>query len=125
MKKVHLITLILIAIIVSCTAQTSDNNISPEEFKKKISEGDVILLDVRTEGEVRQGKIPGALNIDIHDSKFVLKISQLDKSKTILVYCASGGRSGRAMKQLRKKGFTVYNLSGGISAWITKGYKTE
>jgi rhodanese-related sulfurtransferase len=37
------------------------------------------------------------------------------------VYCKSGGRSGKAAKQLEKKGFTVYNLIGGISAWKAAG----
>ena len=46
------------------------------------------------------------------------KFSQLDTGKEIVVYCHSGGRSLRATRFLRGKGFTrAYNLKGGISAW--------
>ena len=50
-------------------------------------------------------------------------VSQLDKEKMVLVYCASGGRSRSAMKKMKDMGFkTIYNLSGGFNAWKNKGY---
>ena len=125
MKKISLILIVISSILFSCTAQNSKGgkDISPEEFKAKMSDSNIILLDVRTANEVAQGKIPGSINIDIHDTQFDSKTSNLDNSKTILVYCAVGGRSGNAMKQLVKKGYTVYNLAGGINGWLSKGFE--
>ena len=125
MKNFNLILLVLVTVFSSCTAQnaTEGGNISPEAFKKKMSESNIILLDVRTAGEVAQGKIPSSINIDYNGSQYESKTSALDKSKTILVYCAVGGRSGRTMDHLTKQGYTVYNLSGGINAWNSKGFE--
>jgi len=84
----------------------------------------VQLLDVRTPGEIAQGKIAGALEIDINDADFKQKVSKLDKEKPVLVYCRSGARSGNAMRQMTAMGFKqVYNLAGGINAWQGSGQK--
>lgn len=126
MKRISLLLLVVAALFASCTAQGTGKagvDISPDEFKKKMGEANVILLDVRTANEVAGGKIMGSMNIDVYDPKFDAKTSELDKSKTILVYCKVGGRSGNAMKQLVKKGYTVFNLAGGINAWYAKGFE--
>ena len=50
----------------------------------------------------------------------------LDKSKPVLVYCASGGRSAKSAKIYKEAGFTkVYNLLGGFRAWSAKGLNIE
>lgn len=94
-------------------------NIQAEEFKSIQKEKpDAILLDVRTPGEVKQGKIKGATSIDIMHPQFLENIEQLDKDKSYLVYCRSGSRSAQACQMMAKKGFShLYNLSGGISQW--------
>ena len=78
-----------------------------------------VILDVRTEDEVANGIIPGAINIDIYKGQgFIYQVEELDKDKTYFVYCLAGGRSGQAcgiMKQFRYK--KTYNLIGGISQW--------
>jgi rhodanese-related sulfurtransferase len=94
-------------------------NINSEEFKKIQEENpDAVVLDVRTAGEVRGGKIPGATNIDIMDQQFAEKVEKLDKDKTYLVYCRSGNRSGQACGIMAGKGFDkLYNLNGGVGGW--------
>jgi rhodanese-related sulfurtransferase len=74
---------------------------------------------VRTPGEVSEGYIDGAtLFIDYNGSNFESKISKLDKSKSYVIYCRSGGRSARASELMASKGFKkLYNLEGGISNW--------
>lgn len=93
-------------------------NIDATEFHKKItSEKDIQILDVRTPDEVAQGKIPNSINIDFYNN-FENSITSLDKNKPVYVYCASGGRSAKAMSKLHEQGFTtVYNLKGGFGAW--------
>lgn len=97
-------------------------NISAEEFKNIREENpSAIILDVRTAGELKQGKIPGATHIDLMDRSFGDKVGKLGKDKTCLVYCRSGNRSGQACEIMAGKGFTnLYNLEGGIGRWPFK-----
>lgn len=67
-----------------------------EQFDKLRSNTNAVILDVRTAEEFAAGHIPGATNIDINSLDFEKKAGALDKSKTYLVNCASGGRSARA-----------------------------
>ena len=79
---------------------------------------EIILLDVRTEGEYNAEYIPGAINIPLSDLES--RIDELDSSKAIIVYCKSGGRSRTASETLAQRGFVVYNMEGGINAWKEK-----
>jgi len=78
----------------------------------------VILLDVRTEGEYNAEYIPGAINIPLSDLES--RIDELDSSKAIIVYCKTGSRSRTASETLAQRGFVVYNMEGGITAWKEK-----
>lgn len=99
--------------------QLTHKNVDVHEAKTMISQNpDIVVLDVRTPGETAQGMIQNAIEIDYNGSDFAGKVSKLDKSKTYLVYCKSGGRSARASKQMINAGFTdVTNMKGGYSAW--------
>lgn len=93
-------------------------DISPAEFAERIGGENTVLLDVRTPAETAKGVIVGAIEMDYRAPGFAEKISELDPSKTYLVYCASGGRSGNTCGKLNELGFDkVYNLKGGYSAW--------
>jgi rhodanese-related sulfurtransferase len=78
-----------------------------------------VILDVRTQQEVEDGYIPGALNIDIFGGQaFLDAIDALDKSKTYYVYCRSGNRSGQACALMSTRGFdNCFNLMGGMMEW--------
>lgn len=97
-------------------------NIRSGEVQKLKEEQKAILLDVRTPGEVNSGYIDGTeLFINFSDRQFESQIEKLDKNKTYIVYCASGGRSARASNIMAEKGFRhVYNLEGGIGSWTGK-----
>lgn len=93
-------------------------NLSPTEFAERIGGENTVLLDVRTPGETAGGIIEGAIEMDYRAPDFAKKISELDPDKTYLVYCASGGRSGKTCENLNELGMTkVYNLKGGYGAW--------
>ena len=96
----------------------SYENISPEKFKELMEDTSSIVLDVRTPEEEVEGTIPGSVLININEPSFPAEIEKLDKSKTYLVYCRSGNRSGKACGYMSSKGFSsLYNLEGGIRAW--------
>ncbi len=120
-------TLLLLLTIsgLSCSPSTgySQNKLTPDAFEAMLkSDSTVQLVDVRTPGELQSGYIAGAQNLNIQEADFSKKISQLDKNRPVMVYCAVGGRSAKAASQFSSLGFTkVYDLKGGITAWKSAG----
>ncbi len=101
-------------------------DITPVEAFDLIQENneniDFIILDVRTEPEYKSGHIENAENIDYYLEGFKDELEELDKNKTYLIYCASGNRSGKALKIMDEMGFQkAYNVLGGIKGWKSKG----
>lgn len=100
--------------------------ISHEEMQIFLKLDDVQLIDVRTAEEYKTGFIAGAQNIDFYSSTFSEDISKLDKSKPVLLYCKSGGRSSKCAKKLLSAGFVkIYDLDGGISKWKHEGLEVN
>lgn len=81
----------------------------------------LLLVDCRTTGEFKSGRIPGSLNVPLD----MLASSDLvGKAGRVVVYCASGVRSVRARKIIAEAGVKeVFDLKGGINAWIGEGRK--
>lgn len=103
-------------------------NLKVEEFdaKRKADTNSTVVLDVRTKEEYRAGHIPGSLLVDFTSDGFEQQVAKLDKDKTYLVHCASGGRSARACKVMERVGFKkLYNLEGGMTAWENAGKPVE
>lgn len=119
--------IILLLAVSSCNINGQKyQTLKVDEFAKKLQEPNVQLVDVRTPEEYAQKHIKDAVNINFNGDDFVDMISKLDKSKPILVYCLSGGRSAKASALISKKGATeVYNLDGGILAWTAAGQPVE
>lgn len=109
-------------------ANASVPRISPAQAQEKIAAGNTLVLDVRDAPEVENtGKIAGSVHVSrgmlefradpespYHDKSFA-------KDKTIIVYCASGGRSALSGKVLKDMGYAqVYNL-GAFKSWVDAG----
>lgn len=97
-------------------------NISGTELLKVKKEQNAIVIDVRTPSEVSQGYIYGTDKfMDYNGGVFSEEIKKLDKSKTYIIYCRSGGRSANASAEMAAMGFKkVYNVEGGISSYTGK-----
>jgi len=106
--------------------------IDPAQARDMIAKGSVLVIDVRDAPEIQQsGKIAGAINVSrgmlefradpdspYHDKSF-------EKDKSLILYCASGGRSALGAKTLRDMGYErVYNL-GALKDWIASGGAVE
>ncbi len=89
------------------------------EFQSLMEKEGSQLIDVRTPGEVSNGKIANAVNMNFHDADFKDQLAGLDKSQPVLIYCASGGRSAKAVTMMRQMGFSeIHELDGGYRAWM-------
>jgi rhodanese-related sulfurtransferase len=108
-------------VFVACAQTAGFKTVPPQEFQKMMADKNTIVLDVRTAEEVKEGKIPNAVNIDFYSDTFEQEVGKLDKNKTILVYCRSGRRSTNAAEILVKKGYKVVNLEGGFTNWQSHG----
>ena len=113
-------------------AEAEVPRISPEEAKELVGRPDVLFLDVREPAEVAaSGKVPGALAIPrglvefradpaspLHDAGF-------DRAKTVVAYCASGGRSALVGKVLKDMGYANVRNLGGFKGWLDAGGEVE
>ncbi len=129
----HLITFLLLATggyMASCqnvkstgTSQSASaqvkQTISVNDFEKKLVEQPATqLIDVRTADEYNSGHLKNAVNIDVRSEGFEQGLAKLDKTKPVLVYCLSGGRSSSAADKMQALGFkTVFDMDGGITDW--------
>ena len=106
--------------------------ISPEQANDMIAKGNVLVVDVRDVPELEaSGKVKGALHVSrgmlefradldtpYHDKAF-------SRDKTIILYCASGGRSALGGKVLKDMGYAeVYNL-GAFKDWVESDGEVE
>jgi rhodanese-related sulfurtransferase len=109
-------------------ANAAVKKITPAEAKEMIAKGNTLLVDVRDGTEVANtGKAQGA----VHVARGMLEFKadpespyydkNFDKNKTIILYCASGGRSALSGKTLKDLGYDkVFNL-GGFKDWADSG----
>ncbi len=100
--------------------QNPNPNIDVATAKSLLAQSkDIVLLDVRTKGEIALGKIGNALEMDISSPDFKENLATLDKNKEYIVYCAVGGRSARAVGIMNEMGFkNIHNLQPGYNGWI-------
>jgi rhodanese-related sulfurtransferase len=114
------------------TANALVPRLSPPQLAEIMSRPDVVVIDVRDATEVqRAGKLRGARNISRGMLEFRADAASayhdpaLQKDRTLVVYCASGGRSALAAKTLLDMGYpSVYN-AGGFSELAAAGIETE
>jgi hydroxyacylglutathione hydrolase len=86
--------------------------------------GNLQVLDVRTDREWKGGHVPGAHHILV--PKLPERVGELDKSKPTAVYCASGYRASLASSILKRAGFQdVKNVPGSWHAWKAAGLPVE
>ena len=106
--------------------------ITPGEAQAMIAKGNTLVVDVRDAPEVeKSGKVAGAVHVSrgmlefradpdspYHDKSF-------SKDKTVILYCASGGRSALSGKTLKDLGYDkVYNV-GAFKDWAESGGAIE
>ena len=104
MKKIALVLILLLSLftIVGCTTNKKSN-----QLQDILDKNNYIIVDVRTKEEYDESHVKGSINIPYDE---IDENTNLDKSKTIIVYCRSGNRSSKAYNNLKSLGYDVYDL---------------
>ncbi len=128
-KLIYLFSFLLLLSATTCKEKKVTNlqNLKAEEAATILTKAkDITLVDVRTPEEFKEGHIKGAKNIDVNIPDFKNEIAKLDTQKPIFVYCQSGNRSTKAIKELQDLGFPkIYHLENGISDWKSSNLPIE
>jgi len=122
--RLWILLLLAIGLLAGCTNADEAGemavyqSILPEEALQRLeSEDQIILLDVRTEAEHAEARIPGSMLIPLQVLADEAPQQLPDQDVPLLVYCRSGRRSLEAVEILLELGYTqVYDL-GGMIDW--------
>jgi len=120
--KILLSFLIIAGLVLGCSAAVEDQgyrNLDAAQAAELIKQEPVLILDVRTPEEYKEGHIKGSVLIPVQGlEREYVKISD-HSQKPVLIYCRSGNRSVTASKILISKGFhDLYHMKGGIKDWV-------
>ncbi|MEN9281351.1 MAG: hypothetical protein RL594_286 [Bacteroidota bacterium] len=116
-----MLTVLLVSFLlgIAQTPVAEGGNLSPKQLAEMLRrDTTLIVVDVRTPEEHKQGHLRNSRLIDFYNAEFHAKLQTLPTNRTIVLYCRSGRRSEEAMKFLTSIGYSrVYHLHGGILAW--------
>jgi sulfur-carrier protein adenylyltransferase/sulfurtransferase len=85
-----------------------------------------LFVDVRERDEWAEGFIPGAIHVPRGNLESRIENAEPDRSREIVVYCASGARSAFAAKSLQELGYDhVSSLAGGFTDWKRNGFPID
>ena len=94
-----------------------------ELLRARSGKSNFVILDVRTPEEFAEGRLAGAVNVNLLAQDFETRLGQFDRSKTYLVYCRTGNRSTRAIQIMKRLGFqSVLHMADGIVVWQKRGF---
>jgi rhodanese-related sulfurtransferase len=106
--------------------QTCRNGPAAEGNAFLLTHPDALVLDVRSSTEFRSGALPGAVHLSIGDPEFTTKAGAFDRQRPVLVYCAGGYRSRKAVEILRSLDFTtIQHLHRGYHSWKLAGLPVQ
>lgn len=96
----------------------SVKDIAPREAMVWKEKEDIVFVDTRKPAEMKVSMLPNAIS-----QKDFLDNKDKYKDKSIVAYCTISYRSGLFAAELEKEGIEIYNLKGGILAWVLEGGK--
>ena len=94
----------------------------PDQVAAKIADGDVQLVDVRSDAEWFEGHIPHAAHLFL--GRLAENLDKVSRETPVVTQCKSGARSAIAASVFQSAGFDVINLTGGYTAWVKAGHAT-
>jgi len=92
-------------------------------FETKLIHERGVLVDLRSDAEIKDGMIKGAKHAEWPGAEFEKMAERFYKMESVFLYCAGGYRSKEAAEWLLKKGFlNVKILENGFDGWNQEGY---
>ena len=98
-------------------------SVGPEQAAERLRNREAIVVDVRQRGEWRAGRIRGAVHVPLQDLSS--RIDRMPRDRTLITVCHSGHRSAAAARALKRAGYEVENLRGGMMHWARAGLPLE
>lgn len=100
------------------------NNLEPADVAELLKKKEILLIDVREQGEYAAAHIKGATLVPL--SRFDPQALPDAGGKRIVLHCAGGVRSAKAVAACQRAGVAVdSHLRGGLQAWIAAGLPVE
>ena len=100
-------------------------SVGPSEAVRLMNREKAVVVDIREPAEFAAGHIVGARNVPLAQIDGA-KDLPTNKALPVVVVCATGARSGRAVSSLRRLGHAgAVGLAGGLAAWREAGLPTE
>jgi phage shock protein E len=127
-SRVVFVVLIALAAMAmaACGGSTAQPAVRMADASEAVSMLDSrVVIDVRTAAEYAAGHVAGAQNIDVESADFASRISTLDGTAPVLVYCRSGRRSAIAAEQMAAAGFSDIVDAGAIDDLVAAGAPLE
>jgi sodium/bile acid cotransporter 7 len=93
-------------------------DITPQMAMELLTTGKVVFVDTRKAAEMKVSMLPNA----VPKEEFLLNLPKF-ANQTIIGYCTISYRSGVFAREMAQKGITIYNLTGGLLAWVLEGGK--
>ena len=124
----HMFRLLALLMLVLLAAPALARDISVQDAAALLQNPPqgLVILDVRTPAEFREGHLPGAVNMDYFGGPFETQIQSLPKTAPVLLYCRTGNRSGSAYDIMTKAGIgNILHMNEGITKWQQLGLPQE
>lgn len=101
----------------------SGSDYTPQQVSELLAEGPLQLIDVRQPEEHEAGRIAGDRLIEL--DRLNSEAQTIDRVRTVVFYCRSGGRSAMAAEAFAQAGYDAHSMAGGLLDWDAAGLPLE
>lgn len=106
------------ALVWTSISTTGPGQLSPADAVRLISREDAVVIDLRSDGEFRNGHVVNAVHVPFDQIEGRLRRLEKYRRKPVIAACRTGQQSATAARRLRTEGFEqVHRLQGGMVAW--------
>lgn len=120
------LAVLLCLLFPATSAPAEDISVQEAAALLKSPPAGLMIIDVRTPEEFRQGHLPGAQNMDFFGGRFDLQVEAMPKDRPVLLYCRIGQRSAGAYEAMSKAGAAhILHMNQGIEVWQKAGLPLE
>ena len=105
------------------SVEPEERELPPERVAELLPAGEIQVVDVRTPEEYAAGHVAGAEHIPFDE--LTARAESLDRSRPLVLYCRSGGRSELATQAFAASGWQAHTMAGGLAEWAERGLPLE